>query len=160
MIEGFVSQLKQRFSDCSKQEWHDQLCNSNKLDMYLTFKTSLQKEKYLTCVSMYKHRVALTKLRCSAHSLGVETGRRRHANIERCHILCKFCECRNVFEVEDEYHFIAKCEMFNELRLKYLPSCIESFQSFIDIMSTQDPDTLCKVAAYTYHAFKLRDTQM
>ena len=59
----------------------------------------------------YKQRIALSRLRCSAHKLMVEEGRFR--NIERHIKLCQFC---NMNRVEDEFHFVLVCPAFRDLQ--------------------------------------------
>ena len=63
-----------------------------------------------------KHRIALSRLRCSAHKLMAEEGIFR--NIERRMRLCPFC---NMNMVEDEFHFVLVCPAFRDLRKDILP---------------------------------------
>ena len=64
----------------------------------------------------YKQRIALSRLRCSAHKLMVEEGRFR--NIESRMSLCQFC---NMNMLEDEFHFVLVCPAFRDLRKDILP---------------------------------------
>ena len=50
--------------------------------------TKFHFEKYLTGIQNKKHKIALSRLRCSAHKLMVEEGKFR--NIESHMNLCKF----------------------------------------------------------------------
>ena len=63
-----------------KDQFHqDALASINeegsKLKMYGSLKTETGTEKYLTDITNVKHRVDLTRLRLSSHSLNIETGR-------------------------------------------------------------------------------------
>jgi GH25 family lysozyme M1 (1,4-beta-N-acetylmuramidase) len=57
----------------------------------------------------------LTKIRVSAHTLAIETGRYSKPKILASERFCKFC--RNV--MEDEKHFILNCSQYETLRGKY-----------------------------------------
>jgi hypothetical protein len=57
----------------------------------------------------------LTKIRVSAHSLAIETGRYSRPKIPASERFCKFC--KNV--MEDEKHFILNCPQYATLRGKY-----------------------------------------
>ena len=72
----------------------------SKLTTYNQIKRSFETEQYLSCVNNTKHRIALTRLRCSAHRLLIEEGRFR--NIERNERFCNKC---NMQAIENEYHF-------------------------------------------------------
>ena len=62
-----------------------------------------------------KFRNVLAIFRLSSHELNVEQG--RYGNIQRNERKCSFC---NLDEVEDEYHFILVCPLYNNLRKTYL----------------------------------------
>ncbi|KXJ16376.1 hypothetical protein AC249_AIPGENE6529 [Exaiptasia diaphana] len=80
-----AKQIKQRLEDIEIQTWlgeiHDDMgrkdTQRNKLRTYRTFKITYQQESYLKEVSNIKHRIALTKLRISNHSLEIERGREK-----------------------------------------------------------------------------------
>ena len=57
----------------------------------------------------------LTKLRISAHSLAIETGRYGTTKIPADQKFCKFCPTN----VEDEVHFLFQCPQYNLLRNEY-----------------------------------------
>ena len=62
---------------------------------------------------MYKKCIA--RYRISSHNLNIELGRQRNENRENR--LCTLC---NLWDIEDEFHFILKCPTFLELRIKYI----------------------------------------
>ena len=71
---------------------------------------------YHDTVTVRKFCVTLNRLRTSSHRLEVETGQwarpvRKSLN-ER---LCTFCGV-----LEDEYHFIFECTVYNEERAKFM----------------------------------------
>ena len=55
-------------------------------------------------------------MRRSAHNLNIEIG--RHDNTLQENKLCYLC---NSQAVEDEFHFIMMCPVYDELRHTYLP---------------------------------------
>ena len=61
----------------------------------------------------------MSKLRCSTHDLAIETG--RHHNVKREHRLCMYCNIFDIEVVEDEYHFLASCPLYADLRDLYIP---------------------------------------
>jgi hypothetical protein len=66
-------------------------------------------------------RSLMTKIRVSAHSLAIETGRYSRPKIPASERFCKFC--KNV--MEDEKHFILNCPQCETLRGKRI-LCIYS----------------------------------
>ena len=62
-----------------------------------------------------KFSIALSKLRCSVHTLLVETG--RHNNIEYENGICILCD---LSKVKDEYYFTVECPFYEDLRCTYL----------------------------------------
>ena len=96
-----LSKVIERLHDQYYQSFYGSLNMSSKLKFYFSIKTCIGEEKYLNCIHCDKFRIALSRLRCSAHKLAIEEGRYR--NIKRQERKCIFYSM-NV--VEDEYHFI------------------------------------------------------
>ena len=111
----FMFIFKQRLLDNALQEWHTDLNDSRKALHYKHFKTILNVEKYLTLKIPLKYKIAFSKLRCSNHSLLVETG--RHHNILYVDRICNLC---NLQEIEDEFHTVIRCPFYNDIRNQYL----------------------------------------
>ena len=150
----FLSIFETRLKEHLTSELRTQLENCSKLAIYSTFKSRFEPELYLKCVTIRKHRVALSKLRLSNHALKIETG--RHQGIEVANIICPMCMNQGNVVLEDEFHFIMCCPTYDVLRHNYLPHIAGtevSYQVFIDVTSFNQSDLL---AAYVYHAFKLR----
>ena len=105
------SEIKQKVNSCFDKNWSKELAESvkgkkgnSKLRTYKEFKQALKLEKYLTCVSVRAHQIALTKLRTSAHQLRIETGRyQKLEEAERKRLLCE------LGEIESEIHFLTRC---------------------------------------------------
>ena len=101
--ELFLQIFKQWLTDTNQQKWINELQNTSKLDLYITFKSELSLEKYFIMnIPNYNKRL-LTKLRCSSLKLEIEHG--RHTGVERNLRLCRLCHDN----LEDCYHFIMIC---------------------------------------------------
>ncbi len=111
--------LKSRF----KQSWINCINTSRKLEFYREAKDTFTKESYLDHVNRYSDRINITKLRISAHSLEIETG--RHNNTPREERICSWCKITlGTDNIEDESHFLSYCDLnavsrrntFNKIR--------------------------------------------
>ena len=120
-INGFVKAFKQRLIETSKQDWHSNTMTSSKARHYRYIMPTLQTARYIFYDIPIIFRIALTKLRCSVHKLHIETGRHRNINYEER--LCILCDTNNI---EDEFHFVIVCPLYEELRQIYLPRIVNS----------------------------------
>ena len=111
----FLPQIKQRILDQYYYSWYDEINNSQRLASYSRIKHSFELEPYLDIIQKRKYKIALSKFRLSSHNLEIERERYRH--IPRLERKCKFCQM-NV--VENEFHFLLACPVFNDLRRQYL----------------------------------------
>ena len=85
----------------------------------------------------------------SSHCLEIEKG--RHSGVARIDRICKICQS----SIEDEYHFVFICELYKDLRVKYLPR--EYIQSpslfkFNKLFSDTNAHIQTKLALYLSHA--------
>ena len=110
----FLSIFTQRIKDISLQNWRSSINNSPKADHYKYFKSQLDVEKYLFVDLSFVCRKTLANFRCSSHNLQIEKG--RHMNVEREYRFCPFCLERNVYIVEDIFHFFMICPLYHDLR--------------------------------------------
>ena len=67
-------------------------------------------EKYLDIPNAVNHQ-AISQIRLSAHKLEIEMG--RYQGAEKRDRTCQYCRSR---EIESEYHFIAACPNYNDIR--------------------------------------------
>ena len=105
---GFI--LRKCLNQKYLSDWKDtsESLKDGKLTTYLFLKTNFKLEKYLTLVKKYEYRKSICKLRTSAHRLFIETG--RYTNIPRNERICKNCTNQ---EIEDETHFLTRCQKFS-----------------------------------------------
>ena len=152
-INIFLSEFKQRLHDISRQKWTSDITSSPKLETYCQFKTLLEPEKYLTNIAIDKHRKALARLRCSSHKLAVE---RLRGIIPRNERICRYCLLNEINVLEDEYHFVMICPLYNELRLQYFPDLtLNDRTTFIHILSSNDVIITQNLSLFVYHAFNI-----
>ena len=102
--------------DVFKQSCHATIQETNVLYTCTFFKANFEHEYYLTVLPR-KYMHSLAKLRFFSHKLRIESGRYGESRIERDERYCVFC-CKR--DVEDEYHFVLVCCLYEELRKKYL----------------------------------------
>ena len=80
--------------------------------VYRRFKTKYEYENYLDAIKNVKHRILLTRLRISNHSLEIERGRHQRPYVTPENRVCR--SCKN--ETEDEFHFLIRCPTYQKLR--------------------------------------------
>ena len=99
---------------------------------------------------------SLARFRCSNHKLAIEEGRHNAINLENR--LCKFCDSIQVCVIEDEFHFLLICPLFNELRDNYLRNLITdcTFNNFLELMCSNDISLLLNISLFVKHGMKKR----
>jgi hypothetical protein len=90
-----------------------ELNKTGKFYFYSTILGKFELQKYLEFPLAKELRSLLTKLRISAHSLAIETGRYNNTLKEQC--FCKHCPT----SVENESHFILYCSRFAKGNSRY-----------------------------------------
>ena len=110
----FLVLFEQRLKDQFFQNWQINVTDSSKLKFYSGIKTYIGFENYLDILKVSKFRHVFASFRLSCHGLEIETG--RHRGIDKVNRVCKLCiNC-----VEDEYHFMFICKVYDDLRRKYM----------------------------------------
>lgn len=93
--------------------WSNEILNISKLRTFVIFKTVFGRENYLF-LDMPKYlRSTLAQFRCGIIPIRIETGRFQGEPIEER--ICVFCSNRSV---EDEFHFLLHCSLYNDYRKK------------------------------------------
>ena len=122
----------------------------NKLRFYNKFKKTFQMEQYLLSVNNKLSRKALTRLRTSAHSLEIETGRyHKPKKLEIEERICKLCK----LETEDEKHFLLYCTAYDVHRTKFLNDICDIIPSFLTMLP--DEKLIFIMSSYEYDVLKL-----
>ena len=133
--------------------WKQAKASSPKLDFYHKIKHEFLPEKYLSLVKVSEARNSLTRLRISSHNLYVERGRYETPKVPRKNRWCVHCFFNeNEKHVEDEFHALAKCPLYTNIRKKFNFSPCRS-DELIDLLSDQAlSPTQATAVAKTVHA--------
>lgn len=156
-LDVFLSLFKQRLTDNFVQNWHERLSISSRANFYITV-ADFRPKMYLESVNVLKFRTALARLRVSSHRLEIESGRWVRTYRPVNERFCNFCNC-----LEDEYHFVIECRLYNALRDKYIDHFYwnrPSMYKFVELMTSDNPRKIANLAIYTYKAFKIRNNEM
>ena len=151
----FIELIRQRLTDNFIQNWHGRLENSSRASFYKHI-AEFRFQPYLDNLSVFKFCQSVTKLRVSSHRLQIEAGRwvkpiRTPVN-ER---LCAFCGA-----LEDEFHFVLECKQYEDLRKQYISkyySIRPSMFKFIELINTNNKNTIRKLSMFVHKAFDLRN---
>ena len=115
-------------------------CISHKLRTYALFKRDVGFEDYLVNVKNATERHLITKFRLSNHRLMIEVG--RHRGLEKEKRVCPFCPNY----MEDEFHVLLKCEVYENQRENFLYPIIETIPGFLSLTPTEKIEILmCKM---------------
>ena len=147
----FKNATKQALENGFREWWIKSLDDPNlsRLLFYKKIKLEFGMERYLE-IPNFQQRRYIGKLRCSDHVLEIEKGRHKKGNAhtlvqDRICIICKNGE------VEDEEHFLLKCNQYNDLRLKHGITHLNEASAFFNDYN------LYTVGNFLYDAFKLRE---
>lgn len=154
----FLFLFKQRLRDTFIQSWNTGINESSRSVFYKTFST-FTFQSYLDFITVKKFRIALSRLRVSSHRLEVEAGRwARPVRVEYGDRKCRICN-----KLEDEFHFIIECPLYNELRKLYIDKYYTvrpSLFKLIELLTTGSKKQIRNLAIYTYKAFNERNRQL
>lgn len=153
-VNVFMNVLKQRLNDNFIQNWHSRLDESSRAVFYKSI-ASFRLQPYLEHINVSKFCIALSRLRVSSHRLEIEAGRWVRPNS----VPVNDRKCSKCSVLEDEFHFIIECQMFKELRERYIPKYYwhrPSMFKFVELITTTKASLLRKLGSYVYQAFKIR----
>jgi hypothetical protein len=134
--------------------WISNISQEPKMRSYILFKNTFILEDYLA-IANEKHRIAMSKLRVSAHTLAIERGRYTRPVTPINERVCKTCT-GNV--IEDELHFLIDCErhatqrsqLFTKISNKCMQfSNLNNQDKFVYMLSS-GTDTAKFVAAFIF----------
>ena len=150
--------FKERINDGFKQDWRGRINSSSRATFYKEIKLTHDPSRYLTAAVPRNHRIAMSRLIISSHSLRVETGRWTRPVTPREERTCPMCN-----KLEDEYHMIFECDMYNELRKTLIPKYYykrPSMHKTIDLFNSQNDKVLKGLAKFIYKAFQLKNSHI
>ena len=108
--------VKERINDRFIVDWQCRLRDSTRASLYKFFSVFGFKS-YLDHLTISKIRISLSQLRVASHRLCIETGRWHKP--QQIPLIDRKCSVCNV--LEDEYHFVLECCLYEGLRKKFLP---------------------------------------
>jgi hypothetical protein len=133
----------------------------NKLRTYNIFKSQFKLESYLLHVKNKAHRKSLCQLRTSTHPLRIEKG--RHIGLNVVDRICQHC---SQIKVEDEFHFVFECSLYQQERSTFLQNVYNKFpnieilqpnKQFLWIMSAEDSYVNIETAKFVHNCLQLRE---
>jgi len=127
--------------------------SSGKLLFFSKVFLEFEMQEYLKFNLPIHLRNKLSKLRISAHSLAIETGRYSKPKTPPNERFCKFC----INQVEDEHHFLFQCPQYNLLRQKYSLINVKTDISLITKLNPKSFEGVKKICLYIKEAFEVRD---
>ena len=155
----FLPILKLRLRDHYITLWNEKISLSSSLYVYREFSSGICMSSYLEKLdNKKKYRKALSKIRLSSHDLNIKTGRHRH--IERSERKCLVCDTN---DIEDEFHFILTCPLYENIRKVYIKMYFyrnPSMYKFIQLLKNENMTHLKNLAKYIIEAFKLREANL
>ena len=116
-------------------EWSSKLYDSGKARHNRYIMPNFGLASYIKFDLPLKFRISLSKLRCSAHNLLVETG--RHSNLDYENRICRLC---NLNKIEDEFHFVTECPFYSDIRNTHMPTLLNtnmSLETFYNLFHGQ-----------------------
>ena len=66
-------------------------------------------------------------------------------------------------DIEDEYHFICICQLYKQLRKRYISEYYfkrPNMHTFIELMSNDDTRTVCNLTNFFFKFFLIRKSHM
>ena len=120
-----------------KQEWMRDISNKPKLREYITLKENFAIPDVSTLLPK-PHRSIFAQFCCGILTLRVETGRRQRVSDDTTRQIRSLKLEERVWsicssgEVEDEYHFLLKCNGFANIRAVYINNIMHNDADFIN----------------------------
>jgi len=162
-----VSEISYSIRELFERKWKRSMWDDssskngkNKLRTYREFKNRFSMENYLLSITNRSLRIILCKFRISCHDLAIERGRYKNLKVEE-----RVCSC-NGTSVEDEFHFLMECPLYNSLRQSFFNwittvnknYCkLPSKAKFIWLLSNENSDICQNLSKFILQAKEKRD---
>ena len=106
-----LDEAKNNLFERLKNTWSESILLKPKLRTYILFKHEFCIEKYVTVNLSLSDRSYLAQFRAGNLPLHIETGRYVNTPVEE-----RFCFCCDLGKIEDEFHFMFDCPLYNNIR--------------------------------------------
>ena len=153
-VDVFCKCFSQRVYDICKQGWTGRLCDSTRADFYRICKENFSLTTYFDIVDVKAHRIALTRLIVSSHSLRIESGRWERPVLPRNNRLCTQCH-----KLDDEYHLLLEFNLLQDLRKMLIPKYYwyrPSMIKCLDLLKCNRRKVTRNLANFTYIGLALK----
>ena len=107
-----------------------------------------------------KFKSVLAKLRTSNHKLAIETGRHCKPIVPVEQRLCTFCKSKCIEILEDEFHFVLFCPLYQQHRIELIPEKFRLYPTedkFVDLLSSKNQAVQYNLSLYVHRSFKVRE---
>ena len=119
-VKCVLNNFDSAMSRVNEQSWYESVNQyagpsghgRNKLRTYKLFKSEFKPEPYVTMIMARSNRSALARFRCGVAPIRIETGRYERNVVPACERTCFNC----VNDVEDEFHVLMRCALYDDLR--------------------------------------------
>ena len=148
----FLFNFKQTLIDSYKQGWHDKLVNGEHFEFYSSFKTIIDKEKYL-CQhfmtkgfrdSLIKFRLAVSQINCHRYKFDVNKDK----------LYCPLC----INTKETEKHILFDCPYYEQLRVSCLPDELLRERDIASVTGLMKQDCYNhSLGRFLFYLFKRRE---
>ena len=164
---NFIRSCKDALISRFRDQWSHDINNHMAhpiLRTYSLFKDQHLVEPYLLSNISYKFKRCIAKLRVSSHRLGIETGRHKKPPLPLNQRLCQYCSGSHI---DDELHFVIRCQHNQEARVKLYEIAHEHIANFlyltdldkmIKIFQCESPEVIYEFGKFIYTSFQNRDT--
>eukprot|EP00745_Piridium_sociabile_P024691 TRINITY_DN39152_c0_g3_i6.p1 TRINITY_DN39152_c0_g3~~TRINITY_DN39152_c0_g3_i6.p1 ORF type:complete len:696 (-),score=54.33 TRINITY_DN39152_c0_g3_i6:199-2037(-) len=146
-VKEFLIIFKQRIVDMFIQDWNGTIREHDRFDIYRSFKTIFEKEKYVYDMDTYCFRVAITQLRFNVLPLNNNMHRYSEHSKDKN---CPFCEK----QIENEHHLLFDCVLYKDLRVKFLKESTK-LPLYVLLKST-NMNHRHNVSRFVFHALNRR----
>ena len=148
--------IENRLKDIHQQLILSCIQNSSKGALYQHLVDNFTLQFYLRKSLDNRCQIYIAKFRLSSHNLKIESG--RFHNVTRRNRICNLCQLQ---DIEDEFHFILKCPIYNEYRQKFVKRYYRTRPSVFkltQLLSTNNIKELNNLGKYLYFAYSKRSS--
>lgn len=155
-----IDNVKQKLLEVMEGEVKEEILMKPKLRTFNLFKTKCEIEPYLK-YTLDKHKRSLfAQFRTGILPLKIETGRFSRLPLDE-----RVCEMCNLTKIEDEFHFLCECTIYEDIRNKYYDTVMRRYPEFNDLIDKNRFKFLVTIGwretvNYIVNAWNIRKTKL